>query len=81
MYYYQERTLSLGVPFDNILIFNEKWNFRMHYEKPEFHYVPNSGGISGKEIAKLSDGEFADYLKNASLMKKRSATGLNLTSL
>lgn len=31
------------------------------YVKPELHFVPNSGGLSGGEIARLSDGELAAY--------------------
>lgn len=32
------------------------------YKKPEVHFVRNSGRLSGDEIVKLSDPEFAKYL-------------------
>ena len=30
------------------------------YKKPEYHFVRNNGGLSGEEIAKLSEDELAD---------------------
>ena len=32
------------------------------YKKPEIHFVNNTGGLSGDEIAKLSDEDLAKYL-------------------
>ena len=32
------------------------------YKKPENHFVNNTGGLSGDEIAKLSDEDLAKYL-------------------
>lgn len=32
------------------------------YQKPEFHFVRNTGGLSGNEIAKLSEAELNQYL-------------------
>lgn len=34
------------------------------YKKPEFHFVNNTGGLSGDEIAKLSDEDLAKYLQS-----------------
>ena len=34
------------------------------YKKPEFHFVRNPGGLSGDELAKLSDDELSRYLKD-----------------
>ncbi|MGN8860536.1 PqqD family protein [Dorea longicatena] len=36
------------------------------YKKPEFHFVRNTGGLSGDEIAKLSDDELTEYLEKDS---------------
>lgn len=33
------------------------------YEKSEIHFVSNTGGLSGEEIARLSDEELAAYLQ------------------
>lgn len=41
------------------------------YEKPEFHYVPNTGGLSSKEIAELSDEELAEYLKKCNFQEEK----------
>ena len=35
----------------------------MKYVEPALHFVPNSGGLSGEKIARLSDGELAAYLR------------------
>lgn len=35
----------------------------MNYVEPKFHFVPNPGGLSGEEIAALSDEELAAYLQ------------------
>ena len=34
------------------------------YQKPEFHFVRNTGGLSGNEIAKLSEAELNQYLNS-----------------
>lgn len=36
------------------------------YKKPEYHFVRNPGGLSGDEIAKLSEDELTRYLDNDS---------------
>ena len=41
------------------------------YKKPEFHFVRNSGGLSGDEIAKLSDDELTEYLKRDSYSNEK----------
>ena len=41
------------------------------YVKPEYHFLRNSGGLSGKEISKLSDAELANYLKKDSILKEK----------
>lgn len=47
------------------------------YEKPEFHYVPNTGGLSGKELAKLSDDELAEYLRQDSILQEKKKYRIN----
>ncbi len=42
------------------------------YVKPEIHFVPNTGNLSGKEIANLSDEELLEYLtKNKFFEEKK----------
>ena len=41
------------------------------YKKPEFHFVRNTGGLSGEEIARLSDDELTEYLKKDSCAKEK----------
>lgn len=41
------------------------------YEGPEFHFIYNSGGLSGDDIAKLSEEEFVDYLKQDSISDEK----------
>ena len=40
------------------------------YEKPECHYVRNIDGLDSDKIAKLSEDELAEYLKNGSDTKE-----------
>lgn len=41
------------------------------YKKPEFHFVRNPGGLSGNELAKLSDDELSRYLNNSSYQQAK----------
>ena len=41
------------------------------YEKPELHFVRNTGGLSGDEIIKLSDEELKEYLKTDSYTEEK----------
>lgn len=41
------------------------------FMKPEFHFVRNPGGLSGDEMAKLSDSELAEYLNEDSMNKEK----------
>ena len=41
------------------------------YKKPEFHFVRNPGGLSGNELAKLSDDELSRYLNNGSYQQAK----------
>ena len=41
------------------------------YVNTEYHFVRNSGGLSGKELAKLSDDELAEYLRQDSILQKK----------
>lgn len=41
------------------------------YINTEYHFVRNSGGLSGKELAKLSDDELAEYLKQDSVLEEK----------
>lgn len=41
------------------------------YKRPEYHFVRNVGGLSGDEIAKLSEKEFAEYFSKDSMKKEQ----------
>lgn len=41
------------------------------YKSPDFHYVRNTGGLSGKELIKLSDDELSQYLHTDSYIKEK----------
>lgn len=41
------------------------------YKRPEYHFVRNVGGLSGDEIAKLSEKEFAEYFSRDSMKKEQ----------
>ena len=41
------------------------------YRKPETHFVRNTGGLSGAEIANLSDDELSKYLEKDSYSKEK----------
>ena len=41
------------------------------YINTEYHFVRNSGGLSGKELAKLSDDELAEYLRQDSILQEK----------
>ena len=41
------------------------------YKKPEYHFVRNNGGLSGEEIAKLSEDELAEYLSRDSFKEQK----------
>ena len=41
------------------------------YKKPEFHFVCNPGGLSGKELSKLSDDELTRYLSTDSFQQEK----------
>ena len=41
------------------------------FTKPDFSVVPSPGGLSGDQIAKLSDEELSQYLKNDSYMQDK----------
>lgn len=41
------------------------------YKKPEYHFVHNSGGLSGDEIAKLTDEELAEYLHKCNFTEEK----------
>ena len=40
------------------------------YKKPEFHFIRNPGGLSGKELSKLSDDELTRYLSTDSFQQE-----------
>lgn len=37
----------------------------------EYHFVRNSSGLSGEESAKLSDDEFAEYLRQDNMLQEK----------
>lgn len=41
------------------------------YRKPDAHFVRNTGGLSGDEIANLSDDELTKYLEKDSYLKEK----------
>ena len=47
------------------------------YVNTEYHFVRNSGGLSGKELAKLSDDEFAEYLRQDSILQEKKKYRIN----
>lgn len=47
------------------------------YINTEYHFVRNSGGLSGKELAKLSDDELAEYLRQDSILQEKKKYRIN----
>lgn len=47
------------------------------YINTEYHFVRNSGGLSGKELAKLSDDELAEYLRQDSIIQEKKKYRIN----
>ena len=41
------------------------------YKRPEFHFVRNPGGLSGNELARLSDDELSRYLKDNRYLQEK----------
>ena len=41
------------------------------YVNAEYHLVRNSGGLSGRELAGLSEKEFAEYLRQDSMLQEK----------
>ena len=40
-------------------------------KRPEYHFVRNPGGLSGSELAKLSDDELSRYLKDNRYLQEK----------
>lgn len=49
------------------------------YERPEFHFIYNSGGLGGDDIAKLPEEELAGYLGQDSVLEEKRNIRLVLT--
>lgn len=47
------------------------------YINTEYHFVRNSGELSGKELAKLSDDELAEYLRQDSILQEKKKYRIN----
>lgn len=47
------------------------------YKRLEYHFVRNPGGLSGKELAKLSDDELAEYLRQDSILQEKKKYRIN----
>ena len=47
------------------------------YVNTEYHFVRNSGELSGKELAKLSDDELAEYLRQDSILQEKKKYRIN----
>ena len=41
------------------------------FQKPEYHFVRNSGGLYGKDFTELSDDSLAEYLRQDSMLKEK----------
>ena len=41
------------------------------YKRPEYHFVRNPGGLSGSELAKLSDDELSRHLSGDSYQREK----------
>lgn len=41
------------------------------YKSPEYHFVRNPGGLSGSELAKLSEDELSRYLSGDSYQREK----------
>jgi len=47
------------------------------YKKPEFHFVRNPDGLSGSELAKLSDDELSRYLRDNRYLQEKKKYRIN----
>ena len=47
------------------------------YKKPEFHFIRNPDELSGNELAKLSDDELAEYLRQDSILQEKKKYRIN----
>lgn len=47
------------------------------YVNTKYHFVRNSGGLSGKELAKLSDDELEEYLRQDSILQEKKKYRIN----
>ena len=41
------------------------------FQKPEYHFVRNSGGLYGRTFTELSDDSLAEYLRQDSMLKEK----------
>ena len=41
------------------------------FQKPEYHFVRNTGGLYGKDFTELSDDSLAEYLRQDSMLKEK----------
>ena len=53
----------------------ESWMKRggqvQRFQKPEYHFVRNTGGLYGKDFTELSDDSLAEYLRQDSMLKEK----------
>lgn len=47
------------------------------YKSSEYHFVRNPGGLSGSKLAKLSDDELAEYLRQDSILQEKKKYRIN----
>lgn len=47
------------------------------YTNMECHFIRNSGGLSLRELAKLSDDELAEYLRQDSILQEKKKYRMN----
>ena len=47
------------------------------YVNTKYHFVRNSGGLSGKELAKLSDDELEEYRRQDSILQEKKKYRIN----
>ena len=47
------------------------------FQKPEYHFVRNSGGLYGKDFTELSDDSLAEYLRQDSILQEKKKYRIN----
>ena len=56
---------------------DEKRGQVQRFQKPEYHFVRNSGGLYGKDFTELSDDSLAEYLRQDSILQEKKKYRIN----